>query len=259
VNKKIWENAANLSERGEPFCMAFVAESTGSVPRRAGSVMLVGKDGLSFGTVGGGSVERIAKEEAIQAILDGKPRLRNMKLNDPEGEDTGAVCGGNVTIFLFPQTSQAKLHLFGAGHVARPTAHFASIVGYNVIVYDETDRYANTLNFPDAVDFSIGKSPDFAEQLEFGQQDAVVILSASHEADFEILRKFKGNLPPYLGVIASAKKAKHFRKLLVEEGWNQDSLKAIHAPIGLDIGSRTPEEIALSIVAEILKTRGPIE
>ncbi|MFC2170420.1 XdhC family protein [Calditrichota bacterium] len=259
MNSQIWRKVAELSEKGEAFCLAVITKSSGSVPRRAGSMMLVERNGDSIGTVGGGSVEQISREEALLAMKDGKPRMREMELNDPGSEDTGSICGGKLTVFFMPQGSQAVLHLFGAGHVAKPTAHLAATVGYNVIVYDDIYDYATEDRFPDAIRFEIGNLPEKANELFFSVNDAVVIMTASHEYDYKILCGFKDNLPPYLGVIASAKKAKHFRISLADAGWNEEDINKIHAPIGLEIGSRTPEEIAVSIVAELIKTKDPVE
>jgi xanthine dehydrogenase accessory factor len=255
---KYWTIAAELASQGEGFCIALIVESEGSVPRRAGASMLVTADGSSHGTVGGGEVERLCVNEALVALREGKPRLRSFNLNDPLGKETGSICGGKMTVSFHPNPARLKAHVFGAGHVARPTTDLLSTVGYHVVVHDETDEFANKQFFPNA-EFQHGDHVTAATELNLNQHDAVLLLTSSHEVELEILRCFKDRLPHYLGVIASKKKVAHFRTVLNKDGWSKTDLDAIHAPIGLDIGARTPEEIAVAIVAEVLKHRGPIE
>lgn len=259
MNKEVWRKASELAERGSAFCLTVVAETSGSVPRRAGSVMIVMSDGTTAGTVGGGNIERQIALEAAGAIEDRKTYLKSFSLDDPEGKDTASVCGGNLTILFLPHAARMTLHVFGAGHVARPTARLGAMTGYNVIVYDKTDQFATPQNFPEAARFIIGDLKKSVREIEFGEKDAIVILTGSHAEDFEILQQFKGNLPPYLGIIASKKKAVHFREKLLNDGWKTEDVEAIHTPIGLQINARTPEEIAVSIMSEIISLRGPIE
>ncbi len=253
-----WKLAADLADQGKGFCIALIVESEGSVPRRAGASMLVTADGQNFGTVGGGDLERLCVEEALVALREGKPRLRSFNLNDPQGKETGSICGGKMTVSFHPHSARLKAHIFGAGHVARPTANLLSTVGYHVVVHDETDEFANRQFFPEA-EFQHGDLVKDASNLSLNQHDIVLLLTSSHETELEILRCFKDRLPFYLGVIASKKKVAHFRTILNKDGWSKADMDAIHAPIGLDIGARTPEEIAIAIVAEVLKHRGPIE
>ena len=253
-----WRIAADLETQGRGFCIALVVESEGSVPRRAGASMLVTADGQTFGTVGGGHLERLCADEALLALQEGKPRLRAFNLNDPKGKETGSICGGKIVVAFHPHPARLRAHIFGAGHVAKPTAKLLQSVGYQVIVHDETAEYANQDQFPGA-EFAYGDLVKDAATLEFEPHDCVLLLTSSHEVELEILRTFKNRLPHYLGVIASRKKAAHFRTVLNKDGWSKRDLDAIHAPVGLDIGARSPEEIAVSIVAEVLQHRGPVE
>ena len=259
LEHNIWKTGLELAQRVVPFCLCTVIESTGSVPRRAGSSMIVCSDGSTVGTVGGGAVERLARDEALRAIAEGKPRLRTFDLNDPDAEDTGAVCGGSVTLFFNVHAAAHVAHVFGAGHVALPTVKLLASVGYAVKLYDESAEHANRERFPDAIEIRIGDLAKLAAQADVRPQDSVVILTASHETDFEIVRAFKNRLPAYLGVIGSKAKSRHYRKLLAEEGWPPSEIERIHSPIGMEIGSRTPEEIAVSIVAQMISLRGPSE
>ena len=259
MERKIWKAGLEFAQRSASFCLCTVIESSGSVPRRAGASMLVAADGSTVGTIGGGTVERLAADEALRAIAGGQPRLRTFDLNDPDAEDTGAICGGSVTIFFNVQRAAHVAHVFGAGHVALPTARLLASVAYAVKLYDESAEHANRERFPDAVEIHIGDLPKLAAEADVRPEDSVVILTASHETDFEIVRAFRNRLPAFLGVIGSKAKALHYRKLLAEEGWPPSEIARIHSPIGLEIGSRTPEEIAVSIVAQMISLRGPSE
>ena len=189
MNRDVWIEAGRLSDEGHGFCLAVIETSRGSVPRRAGSVMLVRSDGTTIGTVGGGDFERMAAKEALEVLAENKPRIVEYDLHDPQGEEIQAVCGGHLTILMLPQAGRMALHLFGAGHVARPVCKLAAMTGYTVIVYDETDNWATRENFPDATTFRTGSLADAAANLEWNPQDAVVILTGAHTIDFEILRQ----------------------------------------------------------------------
>lgn len=256
----LWNKAAELAASGKAFCLVIITKSSGSVPRRAGAAMLVFGEGDTLGTVGGGEIERLCVDTALDAIRQGKPLNRSFTLDDEEGKETGSICGGRISVIFQPQPAKRKAHIFGAGHVARPTAHLLTSVGYHVVIYDESSEFANKSYFPDAGDFVIGNLVELAESSEIGKNDPVLLLTASHGTELEILRTFKSRPPAYLGVIASRKKALHFRNMLMkEDDWTKEEVDSIHAPIGLAISARTPEEIAVSIVAEILKVRGAIE
>lgn len=260
INGTVWPVVAEEAAAGRGFCLAIISEAKGSVPRRAGSTMLVRADGSTVGTVGGGTVERMVVDDALAAIREGVPTSHGYNLNDPDGEETGSICGGQLTILFLPETAQMRFHLFGAGHVARPTAHLASTVGYAVSVYDGSAEWLTHENFPDVESLVHGPLPELAAKLEWGEKDAVVILTGSHKEDFEILKAFgEGDLPPYLGIIASKKKAIQFKKWLKGAGWSEERIGQVHMPVGLEINSRTPAEIAVSILAEIMTVRGPVE
>ncbi len=255
----IWQRAYELEQQGKAFCLVMVTASSGSVPRGSGAAMLVSSDGVTVGTIGGGNVERLCTQEALKVIAEGKPVTESYCLDDIEGTETGSICGGSFTIVFFPNPAKRVAHIFGAGHVARPTAHLAALAGYSVIIYDNNPEFANATFFPDASKIVIGDAVTQARELKLKPEDVVIILSASHETDLQVLKTFKDRLPLYLGIIASRKKALHFRQALEVEGWSAADIEAIHTPIGLSIGARTPEEIAVSIVGQLIATCGSME
>ncbi len=255
----IWKKAAELESKGQAFCLVMISETSGSVPRRPGAAMLVYGEGSSIGSVGGGTVERMCVDIALETMSTGKTMTRSLSLDDAKNEETGSICGGRMTLVFYPRPADRILHLFGAGHVARPTCHLAAMAGYSVIVYDDNAEYANRDYFPDASSIKVGDNVGLAKEAEINSNDSLVIMSASHETDLEVLKTVKDKLPGYIGVIASKKKALEFRKKLEVDGWSKEAIDLIHMPIGLDIGARIPEEIAISVVSELIQERGPIE
>lgn len=201
----------------------------------------------------------MAIEEARAAIAAGRSHQRAYNLDDAEKQDTGAVCGGTVTLFFDVHRPARVCHLFGAGHVAIPVARLLASVGYAVKVYDDSPAHANRERFPEAAAIVPGDPVLSARDAVIHADDAVVIMTASHDTDYAIVREFRDRLPAYLGVIGSKVKARHYREKLAAEGWPYTEIERIHSPIGLAIGSRTPEEIAVSIAAEMIALRGPVE
>lgn len=255
----LWNKAAELAASGKAFCLVIITKSSGSVPRRAGAAMLVFGEGDTLGTVG--AVRSNDCALIPPSMLSGRGNLStdHSRLMTKKEKRPGRFAG-RISVIFQPQPAKRKAHIFGAGHVARPTAHLLTSVGYHVVIYDESSEFANKSYFPDAGDFVIGNLVELAESSEIGKNDPVLLLTASHGTELEILRTFKSRPPAYLGVIASRKKALHFRNMLMkEDDWTKEEVDSIHAPIGLAISARTPEEIAVSIVAEILKVRGAIE
>jgi xanthine dehydrogenase accessory factor len=255
----LWTLGAELARRSQPFCFCTVIASSGSVPRRAGSAMIVMHNGTTHGTLGGGIVERRALDEAIRLLHDGGCGTREFNLNDPGGDDTGAVCGGTITIYFDVFRPDRTAHVFGAGHVALPTVCLLSTIGYAVKVYDDSPAHASAERFPDAAGIEIGDPAQLAARLELACDDVVIILTASHVTDYAVVRTFKDRLPAYLGVIGSKAKSAHYREQLLAEGWSPHDIARIHSPIGLAIGARTPEEIAVAIAAELIQWRGQSE
>lgn len=221
--------------------------------------MIVTADGQSRGTLGGGIVERLAIEEALKLLNIGGASLRVFSLNDAEGEATGAVCGGEVSVYFSVWKPDRVAHVFGAGHVALATVPLLSRIGYAVTIYDESANHATAERFPAASRLVIGDVADFASALEPGPRDIAIVLTASHEMDFAVVRALREKQFAYLGVIGSKAKAHYYREKLGAEGWTKGEIARIHTPIGLDIGSRTPEEIAISIAGEVILVRGQSE
>lgn len=183
----VWEAAAVEEKQGHPFCLVVLQQASGSTPRKEGASMLVRGDGTTVGTVGGGTLERLAVEDALAAIQDGRTRAREFDLDNPQGE-AGAICGGRVTLLFHPQGARRTLHLFGAGHVARATAKLAAQVGYSVIVYDDSEEYATPATFPSAAGFQHGDMAEAAAGLTLRKAARVSGLELIRQSDRSLNR-----------------------------------------------------------------------
>ncbi len=238
---------AELVERGEPFAIATIIEVEGSTPGKPGFKMIVERDGESFGTVGGGSLEEKVKREAVKTIEEGRPRKVEFSLTE---EEIGMLCGGKASVFIDVVGAMPKLVIVGGGHLAEVIAWLAKKVGFHVIV---VDPYATEERFPGA-DALIKAGPEEAlPKLGLDDRTYMVILG-EHEFDVPSLKAALGKAA-YIGMIGSKRRIAEAFKQILEMGFEPEELEKVYAPVGLDIGAETPEEIAVSILAEILAAK----
>ncbi len=245
-----------LQSRGMAAALITVVEARGSVPREAGAKMIVQHDGRIFGTIGGGAVEALVIEEAQQVIKNGRPRLVKHDLNDEEGSDTGMVCGGNMTFFIEPLAVTEKLYIFGGGHIALYLSRLAELMGWRYAVIDDREEFCNAERFPKAEQLYVEAPGKTAAQLTTGHSDYIIIITRDHAYDYDVLREVLKSNAGYIGMIGSKLKRKQiYEKLITVDGVSDDRLARVHSPIGLDIHAETPEEIALSIMAELVQVK----
>ena len=229
-----------------------VAATTGSVPRAAGSKMFVYADGRTSGTIGGGKFESLVVAEAQAAIRNKKPLLKTYPLREGKADSFGAICGGEVTVFIEPQLTNESLFLIGAGHCARAIAKLAAECGLFVSVID--DRGDLLADLPPAVTGIPESSPrNFIASRQWRSDEALVMVSRNHEIDCEALAAaVEQSGAGYIGMIGSRRKVLDVFRRLRERGISEEKLSRVYAPLGLDIGADSPAEIAVSCVAEIL-------
>jgi xanthine dehydrogenase accessory factor len=224
------------AESREPVALVTVVDVQGASPARTGFKLLVRKDGRTVGNVGGGALEQRAREDAVAALSAGGSRLRRYRLTE-QGEDAlGMLCGGEVTVFIEPYLPEPVLLIVGGGHIGRPLADLARIVGYEVQVVDVRPERGD---HPQLVPAAITSST------------YVVLITEDHVTDEAALRQALPTSSPYIGMIGSLRKAGIVLDHLRAEGATDESLARVRAPIGLDTGGREPAEIALAILAEI--------
>ncbi|MFN2165117.1 MAG: XdhC family protein, partial [Anaerolineae bacterium] len=241
-------------EAGQPVALATVVRARGSVPRHAGSKMLIYPDGRLAGTVGGGELEARIRDEALAALQDGRPRLVPYSLVDPARGDPG-VCGGEVEVYVEPHHSPASVLVIGCGHVGQAVATLAGWLGYRVAVQDDRQELASPDVIPDADAYLAGTIDEALEAFQVTDNCYVVVVTRNVLVDRQVLPLLLATPAPYIGVIGSRRRWAETKRLLVEDGLSETDLGRFHSPIGLDLKAETPREIALSIMGEITAYR----
>jgi xanthine dehydrogenase accessory factor len=256
VNHEIFAAIGEALTRGEEVALVTVTVSKGSTPQRVGAKMLVYADGRTVGTIGGGCYENDAVGKARNAIRTRKAVTAKYDLNDDFAQETGLVCGGQMEVFIEPLEAPPVLYVFGAGHVGFYVARVASEAGFEVHVVDDRAAFANRERFPFAASVVVDDIPAWLARTELPVTAYAVILTRGHRHDLEALQALCTRELRYLGLIGSrAKVARIYDQLLSEDRAALEQLSRVHAPIGLDIGAVTPQEIAVSIVAELVAVR----
>src|ERR1051326_6498457 len=236
----------------QPFAVVTVAATAGSVPRAPGSKMFVHADGRISGTIGGGKFESLVIAEEQAAIADKKPLLKTYPLREGETDSFGAICGGEVTVFIEPQATSEALYLVCAGHGARAIAKLAAECGLFVTVVDDRAELLTDLP-PAVVGISDCSPPEFISSRSWQSDEALVLVSRNHEIDCEALAAaVEQSGAGYIGMIGSRRKVLSVFDRLRARGLSNEKIAGVYAPLGLDIGADSPAEIAVSCVAEIL-------
>ncbi len=248
------EEAVALRRRGGRGALCTVTRISGSVPAREAMRMVVRGDGSTAGTVGGGRFEEEARLAALEAMVDERCRTLSFELTEDDEAEPGLVCGGTLEVFVEPLTVP-RLILFGAGHLGRAIARIAAPVGFRVTVVDDRPSHADALRFPDAAEVLALPWDDAFARLEADATTWVVIATRTCALDERCLRWALGGAPRYVGMIGSTRKAKRARDRLQALGVPAARLDTVHCPVGLTIGARTHEEIAVSVVAQLIAER----
>ena len=250
----IYRALAELEEKNQAGAFCIVVRTRGSTPRHTSSKMLVYPSGDILGTIGGGEMERRVIAEAQKAILDGKPRLLEYELTDPQRGDPGA-CGGQVEIFVEPIQPKPILIVIGSGHVGKAVASLAHWLGFRVAVNDDRPEFCTPEAVPDADMFYLCPMKDLSNKLEINPWTYLVLTTRGVEIDVPGLPALLDTQAAYIGVIGSKRRWATTRNTLLEAGVSTEKLDRIHSPIGLKLNAETPEEIAVSILAEIIRFR----
>ena len=251
----IYEQIVELRRQGHRGAVATITNVRGSIPSFQTAKMLVRDDGSIVGTIGGGCVEAEVWQAAREVMEEEKPRSLTFNLNNDPKYDTGLVCGGTLEIFIEPVLPPALLYIFGAGHVAYNLYKVAQIAGFDVIVVDDRESYANPERFPDAREIIADDFDAVTKRLVIPESAYIVIVTRGHRDDMRVLRWAVNANARYLGMIGSRRKTIAIYKELERQGVSAEKFQQVHAPVGLEIGAVTPEEIAVAIVAEMIAAR----
>ena len=251
----IYEEIVKLQREGRRGAVATIVNVRGSIPSFQSAKMLVRDDGSILGTIGGGCVEAEVWQAAREVISGEKPRTLTFDLNQDPKFDTGLVCGGTLEIFIEPVLPMPLLYIFGAGHVSFELFKVARNAGFDCIVVDDRDTYANSERFPGARDVIAKDFDEALASLSPSESSYIVIATRGHRDDMRVLRWAVQTPARYIGMIGSKRKVITVFRELTREGLAPELFDRVHSPVGLDIGAITPEEIAVSIAAELIALR----
>ena len=253
MSEEVLYKALKASQKGQSYAFATIIEATlKGTPRKAGAKMVVFNDGTSFGTIGGGRNEKAAIAECLKAIQKQKPLTVTYNYFGREGE---SVCGGAMKVFIEPFSLKDHLIICGAGHIALPLSAIAKILGFKVTVIDNRREFANKARFPHVDKIVVGDHAGELAGIAIENNTFVTIVTQGNEYDFECLKAVIRSSAAYIGVISSQPKRVKFFGRLKSAGVEAKYLKRVHIPMGFDIGAQTPEEIAASIMAEIVSVK----
>jgi xanthine dehydrogenase accessory factor len=251
----IYQEIVRIRAEGGEAALVTIVSTTGSTPREEGAKMLVKADGSIIGTIGGGGLEAQVIKEAIKVIGQGKPKQLHFSLTAKEVAEKGMLCGGEVEVFIEPILTTPTLFIFGGGHISLSLVKMGKLLGFKIVVVDDRAEFANSDRFPEA---DIILAEDFTKsfpKLKIDKSSYIVIVTRNHQYDDMVLEWAVGTPAKYLGMIGSKTKTKAVFSHLMTKGISKEQLERVHAPIGLEINAQTPEEIAVSILAEIVKAR----
>ena len=251
----IYEQIVQLRRDGRRGAVATIVNVRGSIPSFKTAKMLVRDDGSIVGTIGGGCVEADVWQAAREVMESEKPRTLTFDLNQDPKYDTGLVCGGTREVFIEPVLPPALLYVFGAGHVAVNLCQVAANAGFELIVTDDRTSFATRERFPAAREVHALDFDAAIQKLDPNETSYIVIVTRGHRDDMRILRWAVQTRAQYIGMIGSKRKVIKIFETLEKEGVPAHLFDRVHAPIGLDIGAITPEEIAVAITAELIAIR----
>ena len=250
----LFEEIVRMRRAGQRGALATIVHSNGSIPSFESSRMLVREDGSTAGTVGGGCVEADVWAAAKEVMEKEAPKKLVFHLNNEASYDSGLICGGTVEVFVEPILPQPVVYLFGGGHVSTAVAKAAHLAGFGIAVVDDREAFANTQRFPMAQEIYTTYEAAF-EKLQPNGASYVVIVTRGHKEDMRVLAWAVRTKARYVGMIGSKRKVMSVYKALEKEGYRREEFERVFAPMGLEIGAISPEEIAVSVVAEMIAVR----
>lgn len=254
----IWKSIAEIEENQEAGVLCTIVRSQGSTPRHAGSKMLVKSDGTIIGSVGGGELENRTITAALDIISNGKPGWLEYSLNDPAQGDPG-LCGGQVEIYMEPIIPKSTLVIVGAGHVGQAVAHLAQWLDFRIVVSDDRPEFCNPETVPNADEYFPVPLEELSEKMKITPWTYVVMTTRSVDVDVPGLPGLLDSPAAYIGVIGSRRRWETTRKQLISAGEDPEKIERVRSPMGIKINAETPEEIAVSIMAEIIQIKHDTE
>jgi xanthine dehydrogenase accessory factor len=250
----LFEEIVKMRRAGRRGALATIVHTNGSIPSYESSRMLVREDGSIAGTIGGGCVEAEVWAAAKEVMQKEAPRKMVFNLNNEASYDNGLICGGTLEVFVEAILPQPMLYLFGGGHVSMAVAKAAAAAGFGIGVVDDRESFANNERFPMAHEIYTSYEDAF-EKIRPNAATYLVIVTRGHKEDMRVLAWAVRTEARYLGMIGSKRKVLSVYKALENDGYKPAEFERVFAPMGLEIGALSPEEIAVSIAAELVAVR----
>ena len=250
----LFEEIVRMRKAGMRGALATIVHTNGSIPSFESSRMLVRDDGSIVGTIGGGCVEADVWAAAKGVMEKETPRKMVFTLNNEASYDNGLICGGTLEVFVEPILPQPVAYIFGGGHISMALAKSASAAGFGIVVIDDREQFANPERFPMAQEIYTSYEDAFA-RLAPNAASYLVIVTRGHRDDMRVLAWAVRTQARYIGMIGSKRKVLSVYQALEKEGYAPEEFAKIYAPMGLEIGALSPEEIAISITAELVAVR----
>ncbi len=250
----LFEEIVKMRRAGRRGALATIVHTNGSIPSYESSRMLVREDGTIAGTIGGGCVEAEVWAAAKEVMQKEAPQKMVFHLNNEASYDNGLICGGTLEVFVEPILPQPVVYLFGGGHVSMAVAKAANATGFGIGVVDDREAFANKERFPMALEIYTSYEEAF-EKIRPNASSYLVIVTRGHKEDMRVLAWAVRTEARYVGMIGSKRKVLSVYRALENEGYKREEFKRVYAPMGLEIGALSPEEIAVSIAAELVAVR----
>ncbi|MFN7923580.1 MAG: XdhC/CoxI family protein [Bryobacteraceae bacterium] len=251
----IFDEIVSLRRKGQKCALATIVQVNGSIPSYESAKLLVREDGSMIGTVGGGCVEAEVWNAAREVIENEQPRHLTFSLGQDAAYDNGLICGGQLNVFVEPIIPQPRAFIFGAGHISKSLSKVATLAGFGTVVVDDREQFANRERFPEAEEVHAGEYESVFPKLEVNSSSYLIIVTRGHRDDMRVLEWAIGTPARYVSMIGSKRKVLGVMKELVKNGTPREAFDRLHAPMGLEIGAISPEEIAISVVAEMIAVR----
>src|SRR5712692_9780794 len=251
----LYDEIVRLRNLGQKCALATIVQVNGSIPSYESAKLLVREDGSIMGTVGGGCVEGEVWTAAREVIESEKPRHLSFSLGQDAAYDQGLICGGQLNIFVEPVIPQPRALIFGGGHVSKSISKVATIAGFSTTIVDDREAFANKERFPEAEATYAEEYESVFPKLLVNSSTYIIIVTRGHRDDMRVLRWAVSTPAKYISMIGSKRKTISVIKELEKEGFPREAFERIFAPMGLEIGAESPEEIAVSVVAEMIATR----
>jgi xanthine dehydrogenase accessory factor len=251
----VFEELVRLRSLGRKCALATIVEARGSIPSYESAKLLVREDGSMTGTIGGGCVEAEVWTAAREVIETEKPKRLAFNLGQDAAYDNGLICGGQIEVFIEPVLPLPRAFIFGAGHLSKSLSKVANLAGFATVIVDDRESFANSERFPEAEAVHAGEYEQVVPTLSINETSYIVIVTRGHRDDMRVLKLAIATPARYIAMIGSKRKVLNVVRELGKEGIPREAFDRLHAPMGLNIGAISPEEIAVSVAAEMIAVR----